>query len=512
MLRTLLPASLAGALCVFGFAPYGYFLLPVLSLSWLFLHWQAAPQHAGRIGFAYGFGYFASGVSWVYVALHDYGTMPALLAALATGVFAAVLALFPALAGLLGARLPQLSFRAFAAPDAVAGTPRPRPHLPPAVALCAAMPAAWVLLEWLRGLFLTGFPWLAAGYAQSDSPLAGYAPLLGVYGVSWLAALSSGGLALAWSARGSHAGRMAVLGFTAIWLGGSLLRTVPWSAPQGAPLSVALIQGNVEQGVKFTSEGLVAALADYGRLVLQQDAQLTILPETALPLYYRDLPSDWLRLLSRQAEMNRGDVLLGAFEQDGSAIYNTVFSVGSAPEQRYRKQHLVPFGEFIPLRAVLGPLINDVLQIPMGDLARGSSIQPLLQVAGQRVAMAICYEDVFGEELIRALPEATLLVNVSNDAWYGQSHAASQHNQIAQLRALETGRMMLRATNTGVTSVIGADGRILQQLPQHQTAVLGARVQGYGGITPYVRYGNAVIVLLLAGALGYAWLRRVPAD
>jgi apolipoprotein N-acyltransferase len=168
----------------------------------------------------------------------------------------------------------------------------------------------------------------------------------------------------------------------------------------------------------------------------------------------------------------------------------------------------VPFGEFIPLRSVFGWLVNDLLQIPMSDLSSGGTQQAPLKIAGQRVAVNICYEDVFGEEIIRALPSASLLVNITNDAWYGDSLAAIQHNQIAQTRALETGRMMLRATNTGVTSIIGVDGRVQAQLPQHQVGVLTGVAQGYAGSTPFVRWGNSAVALLVSLMLLLAWRFR----
>jgi apolipoprotein N-acyltransferase len=232
------------------------------------------------------------------------------------------------------------------------------------------------------------------------------------------------------------------------------------------------------------------------------------LPETALPLLRHQVPTAWSDPLQARAQHNGGDVLIGIFERESGNYYNSVFSLGSAAEQHYRKQHLVPFGEFIPLRPLLGWFINGVLDIPMGDLARGAARQAPLDVAGQRVAVNICYEDVFGEEIIQSLPQATLLVNVTNDAWYGHSRAAEQHNQIAQLRALETGRMLLRATNTGVTAIIGADGKVLQQLAQHRQATLLGKAQGYQGSTPYVRWGNGAIWLLLASILAYAWRYR----
>jgi apolipoprotein N-acyltransferase len=398
-----------------------------------------------------------------------------------------------------------------------------RPHpaatfrIPAQVALGAAMPAAWVLVEWLRGTLFTGFPWLTLGYAHSDGPLAGYAPVLGVYGVSLVAAASAGLLAWLYEVGVGHARDKKYRGhgpllplmlIGMIWGAGALLRTVPWTQPQGEPFGVALVQGNIAQELKFNGDALVSTLETYRRLALSSDARLIVLPETAIPLLREEVPPRLIEQLRDHAKANGGDMLIGSFERGEGGYYNGAFTLGAAEEQRYRKNHLVPFGEFIPLRFVLGPLINDVLHIPMGDLARGGERQPPLEIAGQQVAANICYEDVFGEEIIRALPQATLLVNVTNDAWYGDSYAAEQHNQISQLRALETGRMMLRATNTGVTSIIAADGRVLRQLPQHEEGVLRGMAQGYGGATPYVRLGNAGTMLLLLGMLGYAWLRR----
>jgi apolipoprotein N-acyltransferase len=208
-------------------------------------------------------------------------------------------------------------------------------------------------------------------------------------------------------------------------------------------------------------------------------------------------------------------VLIGVFEHERAGYYNSVVALGAsedalaAQRPHYRKHHLVIFGEFIPFRPVLGWLINEVLHIPMGDLARGEMQQSPLRVAGQLVAVNICYEDVFGEEIISALPLATLLVNLTNDAWYGHSYAAAQHNQMSQFRAMESGRMMLRATNTGVTSIIAVNGKVLQQLPQHIQGILQGDVQGYAGATPYVNWGNSAVLLLIALMLSGAWIKRV---
>ena len=481
-------ALLAGIACVFGFAPFGIFPVPVLALAVLFalLLRATTPRAAAWLGFAFGLGLFGAGIGWIYVALHDYGGMTMPLAALATLLFAAFFALFPALAAYTQARISATNW----------------------LRVALVMPALWVLIEWLRGMLFTGFPWLTLGYAHSDSPLAGYAPVLGVYGVSLVSAISAGLLAWLWEARWIRSGKVALAAIVVLWAGGAALREVAWTQPDGEPFSVALVQGNIAQNLKFNEDALVGTLETYRRLVLQSDARLTVLPETALPLLRHEMPQNLLDQLRDHAKKNGGDVLIGSFERDQRGYYNSVFTLGAAHEQHYRKQHLVPFGEFIPLRPVLSWFINGVLNIPMGDLVRGGETQPPLQVAGQRVAANICYEDVFGEEIIRQLPQASVLLNLTNDAWYGDSHAAAQHNQISQLRALETGRMMLRATNTGVTSIIGTDGKVVQQLPQHEESVLRGMAQGYAGSTPYVRWGNAGALLLITAMLGYAWIRR----
>ncbi|MDO8988474.1 MAG: apolipoprotein N-acyltransferase [Sideroxyarcus sp.] len=482
-------AFIAGVVAVFGFAPFGLFPLPVLSLAILFWLWSRAerPARAAWLGFAFGMGLFCAGIGWIYVALHIYGYMHPVLAGLATAAFAAVNATLPALAG-------YVQGRAKATPN---------------VRFLLAMPAIWTLAEWLRGLLFTGFPWLSVGYSQvPDSPLAGYAPLLGVFGVSLTVAVSAGLLLVLWNSRWSKPGKVALGALLVLCAIGAALRGIEWTQPQGEPLKVSLLQGNIAQDVKFSEDVLIGTLETYRRLAQSSDARLIVMPETALPLLRENVPDSYQSILRDHVRKNGGDILIGAFEKEDGNYYNSVYSLGSAESQHYRKNHLVPFGEFIPLRPVLGWVINEVLQIPMGDQTSGGAHQPPLEVAGQKVAVNICYEDAFGEEIIRALPQATLLVNVTNDAWYGESHAAMQHNQLSQMRALETGRMMLRATNTGVTSVIGVDGRIQAMLPQFEEGVLTASVQGYAGRTPYVWWGNGGILVLIILMLGVAWKLR----
>jgi len=500
---SLISACFLGALTVLGFAPFALFPVPVVTVAILLWMWMRAPgpRRAALVGFAYGLGYFLCGVSWIYVSLHDFGAMPAPLAACATLLFCAFLALFPALAGALTAAAP------------VATVPK----------LLLVAPAVWTLVEWTRGWILTGFPWLALGYSQVPAgPLAGYAPVAGIYGVTLATVASAGLIAALWHARKASGRReaegRAQLAATRIflilhpssvfllllWLAGWGLQQLEWTHPTGKPVTVSLIQGNVPQDLKWLPDRARTTLEDYRQLVLTTPARLIVLPETALPLFLEHVPRAYLDELAGHARRNGGDILLGAPERlSGGRYYNTVVSIGAAENQFYRKSHLVPFGEFIPLRPVLAWIVS-VLSIPLQDFSAGPATQRPLEIAGQRVAVNICYEDAFGEEIIRQLPAATLLVNVSNVAWFGRSFAPQQHLQISQARALETGRYMLRATNTGMTAVVNPRGAIERHAPEFTRTVVTHAVQGYAGSTPYVRWGNYAMLVLAAVMLAAA--------
>ena len=484
-----------------GYAPFHMFPLPVVTLAGLLYLWSQAgtPRSAALTGFAFGLGLLLVGASWVYVSLHDFGAMPAPLATIATFLFCAIYALCPAAAGYVCVRLPAAH----------------------AVRCAVVAPAAWTLAEWTRGWLFTGFPWLATGYSQVPvSPLAGYAPVLGIYGVTLAVALTAG-LIVVLALRSSDKSedrttkdglaRLLPSAFclVAIWLAGWALGQIAWTAPAGAPFNASLLQGNVAQDQKWRGERVRPTLETYRLLTESAPGSLIVLPETALPLFLSQVPPDYLANLAESARRQGGDVLIGVPERDtGGAYFNSVVSLGTSPRQIYRKSHLVPFGEFIPLRPVLGWIVG-VLAIPLQDFSRGAGDQRPLAVAGQRVAVNICYEDAFGEEIIRQLPEATVLVNVSNVAWFGRSLAPRQHLQMGQARALETGRSMLRATNTGVTAVIGPRGEVLAVAPEYEIATLTYPVQGYGGATPYVRWGNGAVLALCVALIALAvWRGR----
>ncbi|HEX6320828.1 MAG TPA: apolipoprotein N-acyltransferase [Burkholderiales bacterium] len=466
----------AGAVTVLAFEPAGAFPLALFTFAVLVHFWmEATPQRAFAAGYAFGLGMFGAGVSWIYVSMHTFGGMPPALAGFATLLFCGLLALFPAAAGWLQARIPA--------------------H--PALRAGLLIPAAWVLIEWLRSWILTGFPWLSAGYASVGWPLQGYAPLLGVFGLSFLTLSLAGMLWLAFRVRSA-----ALIPFVLVIAAGQGLRYVEWTQPTGEPIAAALLQGNIPQDLKFRPERYGRTLEAYAGLVEGSSAKLIVLPETALPRFYDLVEPEYLARLEAAAKRNGGDLLLGVPYRTGPGeYYNSVLTLGTSARQAYHKVHLVPFGEFVP------PALDWVMrlvQIPLSDFSRGAAGQKPLAVANQRVAVNICYEDVFGDAMARWLPEATLLVNVSNVAWFGDSLAPAQHLQIAQLRAIETGRMHLAATNTGITAAIDRDGRVLARLPQFTEGRLEISAQGYSGTTPYASYKDwpvvavALLVLLFA--------------
>ena len=460
-------AFLGGAASVLAFAPFGLQPVALLTFAWLIHLWmQASPRRCAWFGFWFGLGLFGAGVSWVYVSLHDFGGMPAPVAAFATAAFCAFLALFPAAAGWLQARVPA----------------------PPAARACLLIPAAWLLFEWLLTWIFTGFPWVAIGYAAAGWPLQGYAPLGGVYALSFLTVSAAGMLWLILQRRA-----LFLIPVVLVLGGGEALRHVEWTERAGEPFKAALVQGNVEQEMKFRPERAPAIFEAYARLAESAQAKLIVFPETALPVFFERIAPAYLARLEAAAQENRGDLLVGVPFRAGRNYYNSVVSLGVSPRQVYHKVHLVPFGEFVPpgFRWTL-----ELMSIPLSDFSRGAPAQAPLEVAGQRVAVNVCYEDVFGAEIAQSLPEATLLVNMSNVAWFGDSLAPAQHLGIARMRAIETGRMHLTATNTGITAAIDRDGRVLKTLKQFTEGLLEVEAQGYSGATPYVRLKDWPVVVL----------------
>ncbi|MBU3697287.1 apolipoprotein N-acyltransferase [Dechloromonas sp.] len=477
-------AALLGVAGVGCFAPFELFWVAPLIWAGLFglLCRSSSVREASLTGLAFGLGFFLTGVSWVYVSLSVFGGMPWWLAGIAAFLFCAVMALFPTAA--------SAAFKRWQ---------------PVALWQQALFFAALIALaDWIRGWIFSGFPWLTVGYSQSPpSPLAGFAPLLGVHGLSLLVALSG---ALLWRWR---IGLPVLLALVATGFG---FRQIAWTLPDGEPVSVALIQGNVPQEMKFRPEAFVRTLQLYRDLIAANPAQLTLLPETALPVFIDQMPTAYLEELKTLAQRQQGDIILGVLTGDGGGYFNSAVSIGSSPLQVYSKQHLVPYGEFIPPGFAW---FMAYANIPMSSFSRGPDVQAPLAVAGRQVAANICYEDVFGDEIIRALPAAGILANLSNTAWFGRSLAQPQHLQIARLRAAETGRPMLRATNTGMTAIVDSRGGVSAVLPPFTTGVLTGEVRAYTGMTPYARFGNwpalVIIFATLAIAFRSSWRTETPA-
>ena len=481
----------AGAACVLGFAPFYAWPVPIFAVAVLLHAWSPrdTPRQAGLSGFAFGLGFFLAGVSWVYVSLHDFGSMPAPLAALATFLFCAYLSLFPAAAGWTAVRL--------------AGT-----KAGVRLVLGATLLVAF---EWVRGWLFTGFPWLNLGTSQApSSPLAGFAPVLGAYGTSLAVTGEAAMLGeVAWSRAWSRRRALLLASLVGLFVAGGALRAITWTRPAGPAVTVALLQGNVAQDIKWREEVRPRILDAYARMIMAAEASIVVIPETALPALLDQLPAEYVAALRDHARATGKHILLGTVERNprGGEVdyYNSLVSLAEQGMPAYRKRHLVPFGEYIP--PGFGWILA-VLKIPMSDFAHGATNQSPIRAAGIPLGVAICYEDIFGEEVIEALPAAQLLVNVSNDAWFGRSFAAEQHLQFSQMRALETGRWMVRSTNTGVTAAIDPTGHVASRLPQFTAGTLVEKVEPRTGMTPYARFGNAP-ALIIAAAVGFiAWRRR----
>jgi apolipoprotein N-acyltransferase len=471
-------ALAAGAGAVLSFAPFGVFPLAVLALALGYQALRLTPGRGFLTGWALGLGLLGLGVWWIRISLNEFGNLPPALAQLLTIVFIAAMALYYGLAGWVVRRW--------------SGAGAAGPLL--------VLPGAWVLFEWLRGWLFTGFPWLAIGYTQIDSPLGGLAPLLGVYGVSLAVALSGG---LVWLALARH-GRtryLALAGFLVLWGAGAGLRLVEWTVPEGPPLKAALVQANIQPSMKWDPESLVPILQAHLELTREHlDADVIVWPETAVPAFLDEVREGLIDPMTQTAREEGGAMVLGIpFRELGGRYFNGLLSLGGE-EGLYAKRHLVPFGEFMPFKAWLGPLVK-LFEVPMSDFSAGGAGESLLQVGGLPVGASICYEDVFASEVIRALPQAAYLINVSNDAWFGDSLAPWQHLEIARMRALETGRPLVRSTNTGISAVIDHRGLVLGSIPLFQRAGLAVELQPRSGATPFVLWGNWLAIGLALGML-----------
>lgn len=484
---------LAGALTPLSMAPFDFWPLSLLSLGLLYLGLrELAPKAALLRGWYYGFGLFGAGTSWIYVSIHDFGGASPLLAGGLMLLFSAAVALFFALPAWLWSRWLRTSRGLF---DAL------------------AFGALWVVQEAFRGWFLTGFPWLYAGYGQLDGPLAGLAPLGGVWLIGFVLAFSAVLLVnLPNFRRQPRQFSVGLLLLLLVWAGGWSLKQHSWTEPAGEPLSVAAIQGNVAQNMKWDPAQLNAQLALYRDLSVEgRRVDLLVWPETAVPVL-KEYASSYLDSMAAFANGRNTALITGVpvreVAADGSKRYYNAITVAGEGQGTYLKQKLVPFGEYVPLQDMLRGLIT-FFDLPMSDFARGPEDQTLLQAKGYSIASYICYEVVYPEFAAGLAAQSNLLLTVSNDAWFGHSIGPLQHLQMAQMRALEAGRWMIRATNTGVTALIDPFGQIDTRIAQFEQGVLYGEVLPMQGLTPYLRWGSWPLALCCGLLLlGAAWVRK----
>jgi apolipoprotein N-acyltransferase len=507
---------LLGASWCLGFAPLSWVYLQPLGLA-LAIAIARAPSEINaptkipigfKAGFCYGFGQFSVGIHWLYISLHEFGEVPAAVAVLAVALLAAYMALFPAMAFFIMRRLDQ----------------RWQGRLEPVTVKAVLFGMVWAVSEYARAWVFTGFPWLTSGEAWLDTPFSGWYPLIGNYGLCFalgffafcLASLLSGLRATT----GVRARLLILMLPLAFFAGaGQLMVPLSWGAEKAGQVSVHIIQPNVSQTVKFDPQHITEnflSTVDLGRLAGEHSkpGDWLMFPETALPVLWQEAPQSWRDAFAGLAFVYQTPVVMGAALQDGNIYTNSVIALPVTspnapdhPSDRYDKRHLVPFGEFIPLGF---RWFVDLMNMPMGDFNRGQGAPSAFQVSGLNILPNVCYEDVFSHEFAAlvssATPEPNVLFNVSNLAWFGQSWALEQHAQMSRVRSAEHRKPTVRATNTGVSGVIDANGQWVMSMQSHARLVGKADLVGMKGLTPYARLGlfAPIFFALLVLALAFA--------
>ena len=472
-----------GTLAVFAFSPFNLWWLALIAVAVLRLL-QLRWQRPVLTGLYFGLGYFGFGVSWVFNSVYEFGHAPWPVAVLITLCFVVALSFFVSGCLLLVSRLES--------------------HCPSVLAGDLIFIALWLFMEWLRGWLFTGFPWLLLGHSTIDSPLHGILPVFGTLGASAVILALALLLLAVMRALIRSPREFKLPAAMALLLIGLVLvlGQRQWAEDvTGSTLQVAIVQGNIPVEMKWSRDRhseIYDIYTEMSQTYLDRD--VIIWPETAIPTYFRVAERDFLGDFRNQLIANSTQLLSGSFryQKDPEEIYNSVVVVGEGL-QKYDKQHLVPFGEYLPLRWLFD-VFRRFVTIPMSDLTPGVG-QPLLSIAGIPVGISICYEAIFGRELIHSLPQAQILVNVTDDSWFGDSLAPHQHLQMARVRARETERYLLRSTSTGISAVIDPVGRVLQQTEQFKRQTLTAEVQARRGHTPYSYWGDSIILVLILGLL-----------
>lgn len=492
-------AAVLGALTVLAFAPFNYFPLSIIAPALLLQLWLTIkPLQAFIRGWFYGVGFYGLGVSWVYISIHRYGNTSAPLAILLTSLFVMSLALLPALHGFCFTRLFS----------------KAKPY-----SVLLAFPASWVLFEWVRSWIFTGFPWLLLGDSQTNSPLAAFTPIVGEFGVSFIVVFI-GTLALILSRchpkehqarRGIFSSMLIIITiFLGIWITAFALKNKQWTNPIGNPIKVAMVQGNVPQELKWSPEYRTTILNLYPKLTDNYwNNDIIIWPEGAIPLESHHA-RDYINYVDATAKQHHAVLITGipTAVDHSFKFYNSILMLGES-QGAYYKRHLVPFGEYVPLENILRGLIG-FFDIPMSDFIPGPWEQPLLKAKDIKLAVFICYEIAYSNIVWHDLPQAQLLITLSDDAWFGDSFAPAQHLQIAISRAQQTGRYLLFSGNNGITAIISPQGKITASVPQFIETVLTGTVYAMQGSTPWVRIGNTPVLIIIFLLLIVSYILRLP--
>jgi apolipoprotein N-acyltransferase len=479
-----LATLVAGALLTLAFSPHDQWWLALAAPAVLSLLWAraASPRDGAWLGFTFGVGLFAAGTWWLYISIHNFGQAPLWVALPVMGALVLIMAAYHALLGYVVCR--------WLKPATAAG-------------LLLWVPSAFVLVEWWRGWFLSGFPWLALGYSQTDSPLAGLAPVGGVHLLSLVLFAGGGALQLLWRERGGMRA-LALVALVLPWTVGQSLRHVEWTTPSGAERTVAIVQGAIPQDLKWLEGNRQNILDTYARLHAQAlGAQLIVWPESTLP-DVANRYTDYIVAVWAAARRSSSDMVMGIMREDATdqtllepRYYNSLLALGEGEPAYYDKRHLVPFGEYFPVPAMVRRWLR-LMSLPYSDFDQGKKHQQPFQLAGVKLAPSICYEDAYPGLLRQEIRASEALVTATNDTWFGRSGARYQHLQIARMRALESRRFLLRAANDGVSAVIGPDGKVLAQAAEFTSAVLRSRFVPRNGDTPYLVVGDALALGLAA--------------
>jgi apolipoprotein N-acyltransferase len=445
--------------------------------------WEGArPRDAAWLGFWFNFGTFAAGTYWLYISIHVFGGAPLYMAAFLMIALVGIMAVYHAALGYVVARwLPATG----------------------AVRWLVGLPAAWLLIEWWRGWFLSGFSWLSLGYSQTDTWLARLAPITGVYGVS-AALLLCAGAVIALISGDRRVRIIAAAVFALPWVAGAALRSVEWTHPSGPPVTVAIVQGSIPQDQKWLDSNRDTTLSLYHDLTQSVlGRRLIVWPESALPDTANEL-IPYISNLYREARTHHSSMVFGVVRasDDGERYFNSVLALDDKVSW-YDKDHLVPFSEFFPVPGFVRSWLR-LQNLPFADFTRGGANQPPLPAGGLKLGTTICYEDAYGSSMLEVLRSADALVNVTNDAWFGHSSARHQHFQIARMRAIEADRYMVRAANDGISGVIGPRGEVIARAPEFRPYALVSTITPRAGLPPYAHVGNWLIVSLATAALACA--------